>query len=219
MKLVLVDIDGTLIPGPSSERRFYRYLRARESLGWAANLRFAGFSLRYLPRFGSGVLRKNKAYLAGLQVKQVEALAGQFVAEVLVDEFHEPLCARLRRHRQRGHEVWLLSGTLEYIAHAIARHLRLEKVVATRCATEGDFLQARPPILHPYGRDKLAIARQLCEQRGIAMDKVVAYADSAADRYLLDAVGEAVAVMPDRGLRKRAQRKGWEILEAAGPGS
>lgn len=213
MKLVLVDIDGTLIPGPSTERRFYRYLRQRGVIGWSAAFRFAGFMVRYFPRFGRGVLRKNKAYLAGLSVAEVEILAEEFVEQCVVDELFEPLCARLRRHRQRGHEVWLLSGTLEYIAHSIARQLRLDNVVATRCQTAEQRLLALPPEVHPYGQAKLALAGELCERRGATLAEVVAYADSWADRYLLEQVGEAVTVMPDRKLRRRALRRGWEVLD------
>ncbi len=217
MKLVLVDIDGTLIPGPSTERRFYRYLRRRGEIDWSAAFRFAGFAARFLPRFGTGVLRKNKAYLAGLSVTRVETLAEEFVEQCVVDELFEPLCARLRRHRQRGHEVWLLSGTLEYIAHSIARQLRLENVVATRCQTEDQRLLAQPPEVHPYGQAKLALAGQLCEQRGASLADAIGYADSWADRFLLEQVGEAVAVMPDRKLRRRAARRGWEVLDRGAP--
>lgn len=217
MKLVLVDIDGTLIPGPSTERRFYQFLRQRGVIGWPAAVQFAGFATRYLPRFGTGVLRKNKAYLAGLSVARVETLAEEFVEACVVDELFEPLCARLRRHRQRGHEVWLLSGTLEYIANSIARQLRLENVVATRCQTEDQRLLARPPEVHPYGKAKLSLARALCERRGVSLAAAVGYADSWADRYLLEQVGEAVAVMPDRKLRRRAARRGWEVLDRGAP--
>lgn len=213
MKLVLVDIDGTLLPAPSTERRFYRYLRERKIIGWQAAFRFAGFATCYLPRFGTGVLRKNKAYLAGLTAGEVEFLAREFVTTVVLDELLQPLCARLGEHRERGDDVWLLSGTLDYIAQAIARHLQVENVMATRCRIKDGVFQARPPELHPYGQAKLELARKLCERQGIPRERVVAYADSWADRFLLNAAGEAVAVMPDERLRTRAHQQGWEIIE------
>lgn len=213
MKPVLVDIDGTLIPGPSTERRFYRYLRQREVIGWRAALRFAGFTVRYLPRYGKGVLRKNKAYLAGLPLAEVEVLASEFVVSVVSDELFQPLGERLREHRERGDDVWLLSGTLEPIARAIAHQLRIENVVATRCQLDHEVFLALPPEVHPYGRAKLELASELCQDLAVPLQEVVAYADSWADRFLLDAVGEPVAVMPDSKLRARAQQQGWEILD------
>lgn len=216
MKLVLVDIDGTLVRNPSSERRFYRHLREQRRIGLGEALAFAGFTLRYLARFGYGVFRKNKAYVAGIGESEVRELADEFVSNSLVHAFFEPACARVRRHLQVGDEVWLLSGTLEYIADSVARHLRLEHVVATRCVSENGVLLSRPPQVHPYGTEKLELARSICQQQGIGLADVVAYADSWADRFLMEAVGRPVAVMPDRRLRELAGKRGWEIIEADG---
>lgn len=214
MKLVLVDIDGTLVTAPSSERRFASHLREQGRIGLRENLSFAWFALRYFPIFGTGVLRKNKAYLAGIPKDEVKDLANEFVADRLAHALYEPACARLRHHLQVGDEVWLLSGTLSYIAASLASLLRLEHVRATECVVVGDKLAARPPTVHPYGHEKLAIAEQLCRERGFAMTEVVAYADSWADRHLMEKVGTAVAVMPDQKLAQLAVREGWEVLAA-----
>lgn len=217
MKLVLVDIDGTLITAPSSERRFAAHLREQKRIGMGENLRFAWFALRYLPRFGTGVLRKNKAYLAGMAEAEVRDLAEEFVTARLAHALHEPACARLRHHLQLGDEIWLLSGTLNYVAASLARLLRLEHVAATECVIENGKLAARPPKIHPYGHAKLEIARQICAERGFDMQDVVAYADSWADRHLLGEVGTPVAVMPDSKLALHAAAKGWEVLAPAVP--
>lgn len=212
MKLVLVDIDGTLITAPSSERRFASHLREQGRIGMRENLSFAWFALRYLPIFGAGVLRKNKAYLAGIPEDEVRDLATEFVNNRLAHALYEPACAKLRHHLQIGDEVWLLSGTLTYIATSLASLLRLERVRATECVVTDGRLASRPPIVHPYGYEKLAIAERLCEERGFTMDQVVAYADSWADRHLLEKAGTPVVVMPDQKLAQLAAREGWEIL-------
>lgn len=215
MKLVLVDIDGTLVVAPSSERRFASHLREQGRIGLKENLSFAWFALRYLPFFGTGVLRKNKAYLAGIPEEEVRELAGDFVNNRLAHALYEPACAKLRHHLQVGNEVWLLSGTLSYIASGLAGLLRLENVCATECVVKGGRLVSRPPAVHPYGRDKLAIAQRLCGERGFAMDQVIAYADSWADRHLLAAVGTPVVVMPDKKLAQLAANEGWETLSGS----
>lgn len=215
MKLVLVDIDGTLVHAPSSERRFARHLRELGRIGLREYLGFIWFALRYLPVFGLGVLRKNKAYIAGIEEDEVRELARDFVSSRLAHALFEPACARVRHHLQIGDEVWLLSGTLSYIAVSLAESLRLENIRATDCVVDQGKLLARPPVRHPYGYEKLRIAEQLCKDRGFAMENVVAYADSWADRHLLRNVGTAVAVMPDEKLSQLAVREGWEVLAAA----
>ena len=211
---MLVDIDGTLIKAPSSERRFARHLREQGSTGMRENLAFAWFALRYFPVFGTGVLRKNKAYIAGISEQEVRELAAEFVNNRLAHALFEPACARLRHHLQVGDEVWLLSGTLSYIADSLAVVLRLENVRATECIITNGRLAALPPKVHPYGSAKIEVARNICEQRGFVLDEAVAYADSWADRHLLEEVGTPVAVMPDKKLAKLATNRGWEILEA-----
>jgi phosphoserine phosphatase len=44
----------------------------------------------------------------------------------------------------------------------------------------------------------------------VDLQKSYAYADSYADREILECVGHPVAVNPDRRLRKVAQSRGWE---------
>ncbi len=213
MKLVLVDIDGTLVRGPSSERRFARYLREQRRIGAREATSFAWFALRYLPIYGSGVLRKNKAYLAGIPEAEARDLAEEFVNASLVHSLFEPACAKVRYHLQHGDEVWLLSGTLNFIAMSVARLLRLEHVIASECQLGNGKILARPPLTHPYGKAKLQIARQLCEEKSIAWDQVVAYADSWADRHLLEKVGQPIAVLPDKKLAALAAKRGWETID------
>lgn len=213
MKLVLLDIDGTLIKAPSSERRFAGHLRELGRIGMRENLAFAWFALRYFPMFGTGVLRKDKAYLAGISEEEIKELAHEFVTDRLAHSLFEPVCARVRHHLQIGDEVWLLSGTLSYIATSLAEVLRLEHVRATECVINNGLLAARPPVVHPYGKAKVEIARELCRERGFDFGQAIAYADSWADRHLMEEVGTAVAVMPDKKLAELAIRRSWEILE------
>ena len=212
MKLVLMDIDGTLLRGPSAERRFARYLIEQRRIGLREALQFARFTLRYLPNFGSGVLRKNKAYVAGMCIKEVRELADAFVTSSLTNAFFEPACARVREHLQHGDDVWLLSGTLGFIAESVARLMHVENLIATDCALDKGAILARPPVQHPYGRTKLQIARQLSRDRKMRLDEAVAYADSWADRHLLEQVGTPVVVMPDKKLAALALTRGWEII-------
>jgi HAD superfamily hydrolase (TIGR01490 family) len=211
--LAIFDIDGTLVRG-SSERQFWRFLALRGHQGPAQLLAFALFLLRYLPTGGVHTLKKNKAYLAGLETGEVAALARTFVATELVGRLYEPAVARLNQHLQRGHTVVLLSGTIDPVARALAEHLGVRHVCATLCAQRRGRYLAQPPETHPFGAAKLALATQLASELGMDLRQASAYGDSARDLYLLEAVGFPVAVCPDRTLYARALEKDWEILGA-----
>ena len=216
MRVAIFDIDGTLVRG-SSERMFWRYLARHGAQGPRQVFAYLLFLLRYLPTGGIHTLKKNKAYLCGLSVERVDALAGQFVAEKLVTRLYDPAVARVRAHLQRGDLVVLMSGTVEHVARALAATLGVQQVCATVCSQrDGKFL-AQPPEVHPFGAAKLTLAKQIVRALGTNLERVTAYADSGPDLALLTGVGEAVAVRPDAKLLAFAQNSGWEILgERAG---
>jgi HAD superfamily hydrolase (TIGR01490 family) len=214
MKVALFDIDGTLIRG-SSERMFWRYLAARGRLGPRQIFAYLLFLIRYLPTGGIHTLKKNKAYLAGLAAAEIDELAREFVRTRLVHRLHEPVVVRLKQHLVRGDTVVLLSGTLDPIARALGEYLGVKRVCATLCAQRHGRYLAQPPETHPFGAAKLSLARHLCEQLDAKLEHATAYGDSVQDRYLLEAVGEPVAVYPDRGLLDTAIARDWEIIATA----
>lgn len=70
-----------------------------------------------------------------------------------------------------------------------------------------------PPLQHPYAREKLRIAKEVCAKYGVKIEETIAYGNSIHDKYLLAACGAAVAVTPDKKLRRLAQAQGWRIVE------
>lgn len=214
--LVLFDIDGTLVTGPGTERRLFRALLAAGRLGPRQLAAFAAFVPRHLPAFGRHVLRKDKAYLAGLTPAELAAFADRWVPRALAGAWFAPAVARLRAHRAAGDEVLLLSGTPDFVARAIARELGASGWLGTWLAVQAGRFTTAPPVRHPFGAAKLELARELCRARGLALADVAAYGDSAHDLPLLAAVGRPVAVRPDDALARAARRHRWDILAVAG---
>lgn len=217
MRLVLFDVDGTLTTGASAERLFVHYLLRRRRLGPAQIAAMLAFAARWAPRYGRHVFKKDKAYLCRLAVQEVAELARDFVAHELIALLYAPACERLARHARDGDVVALLTGAPQFIADPLAQHLGVQQVCATRCATRGGRFTTQPPLRHPFGEEKVALARELARQAGLGLDAALAYADSGHDIALLEAVGHPVAVRPDRALRQAASARGWEVLEASSP--
>jgi HAD superfamily hydrolase (TIGR01490 family) len=210
-RMVLFDIDGTLVRG-SSERMFWRYLLRHGLQGPRQLLAWVLFLVRYLPTGGIHTLRKNKAYLHALDVERIQSMAHDFARDRLVTTLYEPALQRLRVHQQAGDTIILLSGTLEAVARALAAQLQVRHVCATLCSQRHGRYLAQPPELHPYDAAKLSIAAQLARELGFRLVEATAYADSWRDIHLLEAVGTPVAVRPDPRLLAIAQRRGWEVL-------
>lgn len=213
MALVLIDLDGTLIGGLSSEPSFFGFLLRRGIVG----RRQIAASITFVPRawsdHGVQAFKKNKAFLAGLPVDAVREQAEIFVLTRLLPRVRAPMRERIDWHRRQGDTLCMLTGAGDFIAGPLADLLDIPTVSAARCASQNGVFTAATPDHHPIGAEKLAAARLLAKEKGESLAGATAYGDSSHDLPLLCAVGRPVAVNPGRALRRYARQRGWEILD------
>ena len=217
MRLAIFDVDGTLVSGRSTEKRFIAWLLRRGHLGPLQLLSAAWFVVRWFPQFGRHVFRKNKAYLNGLPVILVADEARHFVASVPDSEWIAPACAELERHKDCGDRVLLLSGTLQPIVDSLCDRFGVDGALGTECRVEEGRFTASPPAQHPFYDEKADMLASICETYRIAASEVCAYADSRFDLPFLSKVGHPIAVCPDRKLGEWARSNNYRILEQAVP--
>jgi len=145
------DLDGTLAPLPSLERRFTRLLRYRQEIPIKNYLLWLREALRLVPRGMSAILQANKMYLRGVQIfdergegdgsfssshksgHQAEGQASALPAKrarrnprLPVPTFFVQAIERVAWHAKQGHESVLVSGTLEPLARLAARAMEAE---------------------------------------------------------------------------------------------
>jgi phosphoserine phosphatase len=65
---------------------------------------------------------------------------------------------------------------------------------------------------YAYGENKAAAIRELSAAHGYDLAESYAYSDSVTDLPMLEVVGHATAVNPDRALRRVAVERGWPVL-------
>ena len=132
MAVAFFDLDGTLTAGASCERRFVLHLAARGLLGGRQMAAATGFALRHWSVFGRHVLKKDKAYLAGLSVAEVTAIANDFVRKDVEPRLRPSVLARLERHRRRGEPTVLITGAPDFVVAPLAARLGFDAWRATR---------------------------------------------------------------------------------------
>jgi HAD superfamily hydrolase (TIGR01490 family) len=125
--------------------------------------------------------------------------------------YREPL-ALVERHRSRGESVYIVSAALQEIVDAIAVDLEFDGALGTICeVSDGVYTGRSLRALH--GEAKADAVRELAHREGIDLSTSTAYSDSETDLPFLEAVGIPIAANPDRGLRRVARERGWEVLE------
>lgn len=208
------DLDGTLLPHPSLEKRFFLSLRARGKLEPLNYLRWLRESLRLVPDGIQRVRFANKMYLRGVPNDEA-ARAPQL-------SFFTEALERVAWHAERGHAIVIVSGTLEPLAKSAATALQHSlaargnsvtiEVCATRLEVAAGYWTGRILADAMFGEAKARAIRQFCLSRDMDLARCFAYGDSALDRWMLEAVGKPVAVNPSSDLARIAARNAWEIL-------
>ena len=212
MRLAIFDLDGTLVAGKSTEKRFIAWLFRRGHIGPLQVLSAAWFVVRWFPQYGRHVFRKNKAYLNGLSTTLVAEEARLFAQALPESNWIQPALAELDRHKESGHVVVLLSGSLQPIVEMLAGRFGANGSFGTECDVRHGQFTAAPPVQHPFYDEKAGMLSSICETHRIAAGDVCAYADSRFDIPLLRKVGYPTAVRPDRGLAEWASSNNHRIL-------
>jgi HAD superfamily hydrolase (TIGR01490 family) len=143
------------------------------------------------------------------EMRQLVADALEPVLRPLV--YREPL-ALVERHRRRNEPVYIVSAALQEIVEGIAADLGFDGALGTICEVSNGVYTGRS-LRALHGRAKGDAVRELARRQNIDLSASTAYSDSRADLPFLEAVGIPVAVNPDRGLRRIARVRGWEVLE------
>lgn len=203
----IFDVDGTLLVGTSMERIFISFLLREGELRPNELVRLLGGALDGTP------MRANKSYLRGHEYHRMSMLARRCFDEEIAPRLLRQGLARVRWHKAAGHDVALLSGSLDLLLAPLADYLGVRIAAGTQLEVLGAQLTGRIIGRHPFGEGKLERLREMARRFGLDLARSFAYADHFADRHLLDRVGHPVATNPDRQLRELAESRGWMIEE------
>jgi len=209
------DLDGTLIRGTSAERLLVPYLVRQGVIGprqLAASLARA----LTLPIAGrTGALRRNKRYLAGVEVEAVHHHLPGFFDDVLSSRYCASALARMQDLQNRGFAVYLLTGAPDFLADAVVRRFGMAGGVGTPLAIRGSRFTGRLAGSHYFGEGKIQAVGELVRAHGLDLERSFGFADHVTDISFLECFRHRVAVEPDSGLRRHALRQGWEVLSCA----
>jgi HAD superfamily hydrolase (TIGR01490 family) len=127
--------------------------------------------------------------------------------------YDEPLHL-LRRHRDRGERVYIVSATLQEIVEHIAFDLGFDGAIGSTCEIVDGVYTGRT-LRAAHGEGKASAVRELAADEGIDLAASTAYSDSYSDVPFLETVGHPVAANPDRKLQRIARQRGWPVVDFA----
>jgi len=212
------DVDNTMIRG-ASIYFFGKGMAGRGLVTTGDLLRFGWQQLRFRVRG-----KEDLAAVAEAREKALSLVAGKAVADIIAygEEIYDELMAQriwsgtralAQTHLDAGQRVFLVTATPVELARIIAKRLGLTGALGTVAEVENGLYTGRLVGEPLHGPSKAEAVKALAEREGLDLSLCTAYSDSVNDVPMLSAVGNAVAINPDTGLRAAARENGWEVRD------
>ncbi|HSS11604.1 MAG TPA: HAD-IB family phosphatase [Acidimicrobiales bacterium] len=212
-QLAVFDLENTLIASNVVES--YAWLATRP-LETEARIRFTLRTLKEAPRLLALDRRDRGDFLRhfyrryeGAPVARLTADSWELFSDLILTKAFPAGIRRVREHRRLGHRTVLITGALDVIIDPL-RPLFDDVVCASLGQVNGRFsgeLLTSPPTAEA----RALLMADFAADHGLDLAESVAYADSASDLPMLEAVGHPVAVNPEAKLAAIARKRGWHV--------
>ncbi len=211
--LAAFDLENTLIASNVVDSYAWlasRHLAPAERAAFVADLVAEAPSLLLLDRRDRGdFLRSFYRRYEGAPVDRLRDDGWELFHHLLLAKSFPDGFARVRKHRALGHRTVLITGALDLVVEPL-RPL-FDTIVCARLGEADGNFTGRLAELPPIGEARALVLAEYAEAEGLPLEESMAYADSASDLPMLEAVGFPVAVNPEAKLASIARRRGWHV--------
>lgn len=211
------DVDRTVV-ARSATLAFGRSLYREGMVSPVTVLRGAYAQLAYqrrgadatdMERYRVRLLRLTR----GWDADRLSHLVREALVDVLDPLVYAEALALFELHRGEGRDLYLVSSSGVEVVKPLAEHLGVPNVIATRAGVDADGRYDGTLDFYCYAGAKADALTAAAARDGLDLDSSFAYSDSITDLPLLEAVGNPVAVNPDRRLRAVARDRSWPVVD------
>ena len=149
--------------------------------------------------------------LKGFRVDDLRDLVAGAMEPILKPLVYQEPLNLVRRHRELGEPVYIVSATLQEIVEEIARELGFDGAIGSTCEIVDGVYTGRS-LRGAHGNGKAAAIRELAAQEGFELEASTAYSDSHTD--LIPRGGrEPGRRQPRPAAAADREDRGWPMLE------
>lgn len=208
----------TLIPGSS----LYLLAQGLQRRHFYGRSDLMGFRLKRLAldRSGHNMARVRTSsdaalsFVAGRHRPELRALAREIADERILPLVYPDLAELIEEHRRDGVLTFVATAAPAELAEIVAQGLGMTGGLGTTAEVdEGERYSGRLLGSVLQGPAKAGAVEAHAAATGIDLSSSVAYSDSVNDVPLLQLVGRAEVVNPDRQLRRVAAERGWAVRQ------
>jgi HAD superfamily hydrolase (TIGR01490 family) len=207
------DVDGTLVRTNLVQPTVFYLLNQGTPMKTATRL---GRALLRAPSmaFAEMVDRRmfNELLFAsyeGMTEDRLVCLADEVFEKVIRPSLYGSAVDLVQKSRDAGHEIVLISGSIEVILRHVADFLGGATIIGNRLEIKDGIATGK--LLAPViaGPEKARVIREHARANGHDLDECFAFSDSYSDVPMLSVVGHPAAVNPDKRLALLAKAYSW----------
>ena len=207
------DLENTLIASNVVESYSWlatRRLPTRERMRFVLRTLAEAPGLLKLDRQDRGdFLRHFYRRYEGAPVGQLDEDSWELFSNLILTKSFPAGIRRVREHKQLGHRTVLITGALDFVVEPL-RPL-FDDIVCASMGKSGGRFSGELKDAPPTGEARAMVMADYADAEGLDLAESIAYADSASDLPMLEAVGFPVAVNPETRLSAIARKRGWLV--------
>ena len=149
--------------------------------------------------------------LNGLSMDVLEKDVDLLISQLLPSAIYLPAYHELLEAQKRGDHIALMSSSPDFLVKKFAAYFKIDGWEATSYGVDKENCLCKIAKLM-VGTQKERCLLELQQELGIPKSQVIVYTDSDDDIPLLLQAGQAVAVMPNKKLKRAAELHHWRII-------
>ena len=210
------DVDGTLVSTNLVHPTLFYLLNQATPLHSAMKL---GKAVAKAPWMVLAEMRDRRLFnemlfsaYEGVSEDRLLSLAEEAFDTVIKPRIYPAAKDFVKASRDKGQDVVLVSGALDFLMKFLADYLGATDVIANRLEIKDRFATGK--LLRPVvaGPEKAKLIRDHARSKNHNLDECFAYSDSYSDVPMLSIVGYPAAINPDRKLSLLAHAYHWPIF-------
>jgi phosphatidylglycerophosphatase C len=166
MGIACFDLDGTITHRDTLFPLVLRIL-ARRPLHLLRLLGVVPAAIRFLVDHDRGALKQSllRSTLRGMTRDALRPLCTQFVSDTIERRCFHDAKAMIRRHRDAGHYLVLMSASVDFYVPEFGRQLGFDHVISTGVRFDGDLLEGSLTTPNRRGAEKARCFEALIAER------------------------------------------------------
>lgn len=213
------DVDGTLVAGNLIDPTVFYLLNQATPV---KALQMMGRALAKAPAMALAELVDRRTFnellfstYEGMSEDRLFLLSDEVFEDRILPTLYPEALDLVQKSRDAGHEIVLVSGTVDFILEPLSAHLGGCTMLCNRLEMKNGIATGK--LLKPVaaGPEKARLIRQHAREKGHDLDECYAFSDSYSDVPMLSVVGHPAAVNPDPRLALLARAYSWPTFRLA----